>query len=288
MRFAIGLALALGRTVGRWLLLPPIVAYFLATSAVSRRASRRFLRRALPRAPTLGDVARHFYSFAGCTLDRAFFLSGRLQKFSIVAHRPPEVSAVAARHRGCLLMVAHFGSSDALRVLGVDRHKLNLSILMDRKHGQMITQLFERLNPALAIDVIDAAQRGPQLVLSLKSALDRGRMVGVMADRARVDEAKIAVEFMGATARLPVGPWVLAGALGVPVILGFGIHVGGNRYESHFELMTDCVELPRGERQKAIEGWAQRYAGRLEHYARLAPYNWFNFFDFWADEPDSH
>jgi predicted LPLAT superfamily acyltransferase len=24
-----------------------------------------------------------------------------------------------------------------------------------------------------------------------------------------------------------------------------------------------------------------RYAARLEHYCRLAPYNWFNFYDSW-------
>jgi predicted LPLAT superfamily acyltransferase len=24
-----------------------------------------------------------------------------------------------------------------------------------------------------------------------------------------------------------------------------------------------------------------RYVERLEHYCRLAPYNWFNFYDFW-------
>jgi len=23
------------------------------------------------------------------------------------------------------------------------------------------------------------------------------------------------------------------------------------------------------------------YAGRLTHFCRVAPYNWFNFFDFW-------
>lgn len=288
MRLLIGFALALGRPVGRWLLLPPVVAYFLATSASSRRASRQFLQRALPRAPGFVDVLRHFYSFAACTLDRAYLLSGRLERFSVVSHRPPEVAAVAERRVGCLLMVAHFGNSDALRVLGVDRHKLNLAILMDRRHGQMITALLERLNPALAIDVIDAAQRGPQLVLSLKDALDRGRMVGVMADRAREDEPRIAVQFMGATARLPAGPWILAGALGVPVILGFGVHRGGNRYDSYFELLTERAELPRHERDAAVQNLAQRYAWRLEHYARLAPYNWFNFYDFWADEAAPH
>jgi Predicted acyltransferase len=26
----------------------------------------------------------------------------------------------------------------------------------------------------------------------------------------------------------------------------------------------------------------RRYAARLEHYCREAPFNWFNFYDFWA------
>jgi predicted LPLAT superfamily acyltransferase len=30
-----------------------------------------------------------------------------------------------------------------------------------------------------------------------------------------------------------------------------------------------------------IEPLFQRYADRLEHYCRVAPYNWFNFYDFW-------
>ena len=36
-----------------------------------------------------------------------------------------------------------------------------------------------------------------------------------------------------------------------------------------------------GERSAAIEQLLRRYAERLEHYCRLAPYNWFNFYDFW-------
>jgi len=26
----------------------------------------------------------------------------------------------------------------------------------------------------------------------------------------------------------------------------------------------------------------QKYVERLEHYCRLAPYNWFNFYDYWV------
>jgi len=31
----------------------------------------------------------------------------------------------------------------------------------------------------------------------------------------------------------------------------------------------------------AIRVAMQHYADRLTHYCRSAPYNWFNFFDFW-------
>jgi predicted LPLAT superfamily acyltransferase len=41
--------------------------------------------------------------------------------------------------------------------------------------------------------------------------------------------------------------------------------------------------MARGERERALREWAQRYAGRLEHYCLRAPHQWFNFYDFWEN-----
>jgi predicted LPLAT superfamily acyltransferase len=150
----------------------------------------------------------------------------------------------------------------------------------------MLTGLLERLNPELAGSIIDASQRGPQLVLTLKEAVEAGRMVGIMADRALATDRAVVVDFLGGRARLPVGPWQLAHALQVPVILGFGVYHGGNRYTAHFELFAESVRLPREQREAAITALAQRYAQRLEQHLRGAPYNWFNFYDYWSPDPD--
>ena len=161
-------------------------------------------------------------------------------------------------------------------------------------HGRVLTTLLERLNPDFAKTVIDASERGPTLVLKLREALAERAMVCVMADRARAGERTLAVPFMGGTAQLPAGPWIVATALRVPVILAFGLYRGGARYDLHFELFADRIETQpadqsaplaaRGDRNAALQESAQRYAQRLEHYARLAPYNWFNFYDYWADD----
>jgi predicted LPLAT superfamily acyltransferase len=39
--------------------------------------------------------------------------------------------------------------------------------------------------------------------------------------------------------------------------------------------------LDRDHRTGDVQYWTQRYVERLEHYVRLAPYNWFNFYPFW-------
>jgi len=41
--------------------------------------------------------------------------------------------------------------------------------------------------------------------------------------------------------------------------------------------------LDRDRRAADIQLWMQRYAERLEYYAHLAPYNWFNFYPFWIE-----
>jgi predicted LPLAT superfamily acyltransferase len=280
VRLIVWLATHLRRSMVRPFLYP-IVAYFLLTSPTARAASRDYLRRVLAREPGWRDHWRHFFAFASCTLDRIFLLSKRYGELEVSVERPEEVRAAVARGTGCLLFVAHFGSAESLRLIAVDQRGLPLSILLDRAHGRMLMQLLERLNPQLAASIIDASQRGPQLVLNLKEALQAGRMVGIMADRALATDRTVEVEFLGGRARLPVGPWQLAHALQVPIVLGFGCYHGGNRYTAHFELFAESVRLPREQREAAIAALAQKYARRLEHYTRLAPYNWFNFYDYW-------
>lgn len=279
LRLLFACALKLGRA-GLRPLVYVIAAYFVVTSRAARRASREFLRRALGREPALADIWRQFLAFTTCSTDRIFFLAGRRASFDMRAYRQPEVFDMTNRRQPCIFVLAHFGSFEAARLIG-DRGPLPISILLDREIGRMLIALFERLNPDFADSIIDAAKRGPELVLALKEAIDRGRMIGMMGDRTREGDRSVAVEFLGAHAQLPIGPWILAGALGVPVILCFGLYRGGRRYDVHYELFADRVVLPRGARDEALRHYAQRYAQRLEHYARQAPYNWFNFYDFW-------
>lgn len=285
-RLLFAIALRGGRRAAR-LFLWPIAAYFWATSPMVRRASRDYLRRVLLRPPTTLDLMRHIYWFAAVSVDRVFILSGRATALDVRHDRPADVARIADSGRGVLLLTSHLGGYETLRHVGTQRLHLPLKILMDHTFGARLQSMFNALNMKMGDFMIDSSQGGPALALAVKQALDTGHMVAINADRVRGAEKTVEVDFLGGRIRLAAAPWLLAHSLRAPVIIGFGLYEGGNRYQNRLELFAERVEIPRDRREQALREVAQRYADRLAHHARAAPYNWFNFYDYWAPEAAS-
>ena len=161
---------------------------------------------------------------------------------------------------------------------------LGAPVVLDVGHNPALTQLLDALNPDVAATVIDAGQPGPSLMLAIQDAVSQGAMVALLVDRVPPGEPFESAEFLGRPAPLPTAPWLIAAVLGAPVVLAFGLYRGGNRYELHFETFSEGLRIPRAQRKAALAALIRRYAARLEHFARRAPYNWFNFYDFWAHD----
>ena len=277
-----------GRSLGR-LLLYPITAYFLLVRGPERAASRAYLARVLGRPARLLDAARHVHTFASTILDRVYLLGGRLSRYEVDVQGLESLHAMLDQGRGLLLFGSHLGSFDVLRVLARERPDITVRVVLDKAHNPAMTRALDALNPEVARTVIDAGQDGPSIVLAIKQATDEGAMVAMLVDRARPGEPALRTPFLGDDAPFPVAPWLIASALKVPVMLAFGLYRGGARYELRFELFSESVAIDRRERAQALDGLVRRYAARLQHHALEAPYNWFNFFDFWQtdDGPDS-
>lgn len=278
-----GVARRFGRRLSR-LLLYPITLYYLAVRGPERRASRAYLTRVLARPARLRDIARHLHCFASTLLDRVFLLSQRFRGFDIGVHGLEALHEDMDKGRGVLLIGAHHGSFEALRVLSELRPDAVIAVVLDRSQSPVITSLLEALNPTLARHVIDAGQDPTAIVLAIREALDRGALVGLLGDRVREGHAAQSCRFLGDAAMFPLAPWLIASVLRVPVQLCFGLYRGRARYDLHFERFAQVLDVPRRERGAALAGVAQRFAVRLEHYVRLAPFNWFNFYDFWQGD----
>lgn len=286
-RFALwlirGIALYGGRRFGR-LFLYPIALYFFLRRAPERAASRQYLERVFHRPPSAWQVLRHIHCFASTIMDRIFLLAHGDRDFEIETDGLELLEQQLALGRGVLLFGSHQGSFEALRAIGARRPDAALRVLLDKQKTPAMTELLEALAPNVGACVIDASLDGTSITLAMAEACAQGALVALLADRGRDHEALRHVDFLGHPAPFPVGPWLLAHALKVPVVLCFGLYLGGNRYRLVFELLAERVEIPRHNRALALDALIARYAKRLEHYVHVAPYNWFNFYDFWQQD----
>jgi len=276
------IGLRLGRRVAR-LLLWPIALYFFLRRPAERLASRLYLTRVLNRPVTHADVFHHIHMFSATLLDRMFFLARGERDFIVEAEGVAELDACLDEGKGVLLLGSHQGSFEALRALGQRRPDVPLRVVLDKQKTPALTALLEALAPEVGAAVIDASLGGTSVALAMAEGAAKGGMVALLADRGNPHEASRIVPFLGSPASFPVGPWLLASALKIPVVLCFGIYLGGNRYRLVFETFSEGIDIPRACRAEALEAIMARFASRLEHYCRLYPFNWFNFYDFWQE-----
>jgi predicted LPLAT superfamily acyltransferase len=291
MKMLVWIALHLGRNIAQFFLLP-ITFYFWATSPKVRAASAQYLRKVeasldLPTGKL--STLKHIHTFSVIVLDRVFMLSGQTNRFNTYIHNFDQMKAVHDRGEGGLFVGAHLGSFEALRVLGTRNPandqmlpKLIVRMAMYEENARKINRMLEAINPEATQYVISLGQANS--MLQLQATIDKGEFVGMLADRhvgAQSDKQLNTISFLGETAVFPDGPFRLAMVLKRPVFLMFGLYRGGNRYEIFFEelLMPESVG-PRN-RSAQLASWQRAYVERVEHYCRLAPYNWFNFYDFW-------
>jgi predicted LPLAT superfamily acyltransferase len=278
MRIALWLMLALGRPAGR-LLLYPICAYFVLFSRRARRASADYLRRVLGRQPGTRDVFRHYHAFAATIQDRAYLAAGK-QAWLDVSVSVPAHTLELLRRGGCILIGSHLGSFEVLRARAAVDRLPPVNLLMYRDNSEKLNSVLRALDPELESRTI-ALGSGDSL-LRVHERLARGEIVAMLGDRAWRNDRTCRCEFLGAPAQFPLGPLLTAGLVGAPVVLFFGLYLGGRRYEVRVEPFADAIVLDPRDREASVRPWVERYARRLEHHCRLAPYNWFNFYDFWA------
>jgi predicted LPLAT superfamily acyltransferase len=291
MRFIVWLYRLFGRRLCGLFILP-VVGYFYLTGGQARRASRRYLTRLhqwsgghLPRRarPRWWDGFQHFREFGLNILDRVGFWLGDTSGFELIVHGREHVMRLQEGRQGAVLISAHLGSFDALR-LYASREEAAVTVVMYLEHARMINAIFKQLNPLIEVGMITPAMGSVGWIFELRTRVNQGEFVGILGDRLGPRDGRhvSVVPFLGAPAPFPQGPFLLAARLQCPVILMVALRRDFRRYEIFVEPLGWVSETDPDSAVGSSEHLVEAFVRRLEYYCTLAPYQWFNFYDFWA------
>jgi predicted LPLAT superfamily acyltransferase len=292
IRFLFFIFRVLGRGVFK-VFLAPVIVYYFCFQGRARRASLDYLRRVreqggLPAGASLRvQNIKHFYQFGIGLLDKLAAWSGGLTPGEVsYCERREDFLRVVQSGRGCLLIASHLGNMEVSRMMADTHRRVKLNILVHTKHAESFNRLLKEVDEASCLNLIQVTEVSPATAVMLDEKIKAGEVVVIAGDRTPVTGTgrQSEVDFLGARAILPQGPYILASILRCPVYLIFSVR-DGNGYRIFIEPFAERIRLSRHDRDRQLNQWVQRFADRLADYTLQYPLQWFNFYDFWWRSP---
>lgn len=276
------------------LVLYPVIFFFWLTGTQQRKASVDYLNRLYDFAaqkqielPPKPNSFQHFLHFGNAIFDKLAVWMGDIHISDLIIQTPEAYQEQRNKQEGVLVLCSHLGNIEVCRALGELEDNKIINALVFTEHAQKFNKLIQEINPNSNLNLIEVSSITPEIIILLKEKLDRGEWVAIVGDRtppneySRDDRGKIVwSSFLGKKAPFPQGPFILAAVLKCPVFLMFGLKQE-QKHHFYFEQFCSELQLPRAQRQEALQNIVDLYAQKLEEYCFRSPLDWFNFYDFW-------
>ena len=171
---------------------------------------------------------------------------------------------------GLISLTAHVGNWELAGRLLAGRTARTTHVVVAEEEARQLEQWVRRDGDGVRF----VTRSRPTISLELVAALRRGEVVAVQGDRALGTRGDVLVPFFGWPAPFPLGPFILARAVGMPLVPAFCLLDTDYRYTVK---VAEPLVVARGGEEQAARAWV----GVLEDVVRECPTQWFNFFDIW-------
>lgn len=218
------------------------------------------------------------YFFLGQSLiDKVVVFTGGTKRFSFDFDGEHHIRDMVKNGKGGVLLSAHLGSWDIAGMLLLNRLECNINIVLfdgeDRKIKEYMQSVYAEKMPKIIYIRDDMSH-----VFEIGKALAANEVVCMHADRYLEGNKTIDLDFLGGQAKLPEGPFIIGIKMKKPVAFVYAIKE--NCFHYHFYATPAKVSF--GDTDQSTNMLGADFAKSLKEMLLKYPYQWFNYYDFWA------
>lgn len=210
--------------------------------------------------------------FAQVVIDRFAMYAGKKFKTEVIGYEHYQALA----DKGYVQLSAHIGNYELAGYTLVAKSNRFNALVFD---GEKATVMAER-NKLFAdtnIRMIPIQADGSHLFV-LNQALADHEIVSMPADRLVGSGKSLELQFLGAKADFPLGPFTVATMRSLDVLAVNVMKTSTRGYTIFVEPLSYDKRAPRKDQQRQL---AEAYAACLERMLHRFPDQWYNFYDFW-------
>lgn len=256
-----------------------VIPVTIIVNSKARRVIYRFYRRRFGMSPLKAAwmTYRNFCAFSQVVIDRFAMYAGKRFKISIDGY--DQFEALSKSDGGFVQLSSHIGNYElAGYSLVAEDKRFNALVFGGEKASVMANRnkLFDGNNIRMIAVEADMSH-----LFAIDSAIADGEIVSMPADRVFGSQKSFDIDFLGAQARFPQGPFILAATRDVPMLYVSVMKRSATKY--HITVRRIDTAVTGNSRKKAAD-LARQYVALLEGTVKQHPTQWYNYFDFWVND----
>jgi len=242
----------------------------------SRKTSYFFMRHRIGFSPLKAAWKTYVNHclFSQVVIDRFAMYAGKKFKTDIEGYE--HFLKLAKQKDAFVQLSAHVGNYEiAGYTLVAEDKPFNALVFFGEKESVMRgrNKMFEHTN----IRMIPVRQDMSHL-FEIDRALADGETLSMPADRLFGSKKTLEMDFLGAKADFPLGPFSVPTMRGVDVLAVNVMKTRAKRYKIFVKPIPYDKQAPRKEQIRQL---ALAYVSELENIVKTYPTQWYNYFDFW-------
>ncbi len=209
-------------------------------------------------------------------IDKVVMMSGIKNDFTFDFEGEENLRKIASMKQGGILLSAHIGNWDVAGHL-FKRLETPINIVLYDGEDEQIKQYLEGVTGKRNVNII-VIKKDLSHIYAISEAFSKNELVCMHADRFLEGNKTITTDFLGESARFPVGPFLLASTFKVPVSFVFAV----KESKLHYHLFaSEIKDYSNFGRKELMPQMLMDYAAAMEKKVKQYPEQWFNYYNFW-------
>ncbi len=264
-----------------YVILHLVIFYYVLFSPRSNKDTYNYFRKRhnYSIGKSLVSIYKSYYTFGKTLTDKVAISTGLRHKFTYTHDGIEHIDNLLQKNQGGILISGHVGNFEISHYFLEDRYSISkISMVTTMAEHENIQEYMEQISVKSHLKFI-VVKDDMSHIFEIHKAIDEGGLVVFTGDRYMPGGKVLNETFLGKEASFPMGPYLLASRLNMPVL--FVYFMKGEK--RHYDLYARTAEFKARDAQGLLKEYTQSMEWILEKY----PLQWFNYYDFWKDRKNS-
>lgn len=218
-------------------------------------------------------VYKSYVIFGKTLIDKIAISAGLRNQFTYEFDGVHTLEKLLDDKKGGILISAHIGNFEIAEKFFADIDlDLRINLVTTDMERNVIKEYLESITEKSSVKSI-LIKEDMSHIFEINNALSNNELICFTGDRYFEGNKTIETEFLGKNALFPIGPFLIASRLKVPVVFVYVM----KEPNQHYHLYAREAKVKQRDPQILLESYVENLESMLDKY----PLQWYNYFDFW-------